>query len=121
MINYQDYPGTIPRRKKEPSPAQIKQWHKWMLTGTLAGMEARLWQLRADPMIPHGRLKSKLTNAWMSIHLAKKYLKETKMYLEFIPEQVTCPSCSWFGMSDDCKYNKCPNCGQRVILERKEI
>jgi hypothetical protein len=32
-------------------------------------------------------------------------------------EAVCCPSCGWFGMSDDCRYNNCPNCGHRVILE----
>lgn len=39
---------------------------------------------------------------------------------EFVPEPVTCPSCDWFGMSDDCRQNYCPDCGRRVILERKE-
>jgi rubredoxin len=38
---------------------------------------------------------------------------------EYIPEPVYCPSCGFFGMSDDCRYNECPNCGWRVRRERK--
>ncbi len=31
---------------------------------------------------------------------------------------VTCPSCDWTGMSDDCRYNECPWCGRRVVREK---
>lgn len=27
--------------------------------------------------------------------------------------------CGWFGMSDDCKYGRCPNCGDRVRREKE--
>jgi predicted Zn-ribbon and HTH transcriptional regulator len=30
---------------------------------------------------------------------------------------VCCPECGWFGMSDDCKYGRCPWCGGRVRKE----
>jgi len=29
-----------------------------------------------------------------------------------------CSWCGWFGMSDDCRQNCCPNCGERV---RKDV
>ena len=32
---------------------------------------------------------------------------------------MTCPACSWFGMRDDCKHNKCPACGARAEREKK--
>ena len=28
--------------------------------------------------------------------------------------------CGWFGMSDDCRRNECPNCGLRVTREFNE-
>jgi len=28
--------------------------------------------------------------------------------------------CGWFGMSDDCRYNRCPNCGGRIERDRTE-
>lgn len=28
--------------------------------------------------------------------------------------------CGWFGMSDDTRYMRCPNCGERVKREREE-
>ena len=76
--NYRDYPGTI---KKRPSPAQIKQRHKWMMTGTLEGMRMRLTQLLSDKMIPHGRFRSMLANAKMSVVLAQGSLKEIELRL----------------------------------------
>ena len=33
---------------------------------------------------------------------------------------VYCPSCGWFGMSDDVKHHECPNCGRRVIKEMEQ-
>ena len=78
MINYLDYPGTV---KKEPSLAQIKQRYKFMLTGTLAGMEARLVQLRKDPMIPPGKLRARLLKIMLSVRVAREYLKDTEMQL----------------------------------------
>jgi hypothetical protein len=39
-----------------------------------------------------------------------------KTFGEFIPESVRC-DCGWFGMSDNCRYNRCPNCGQRVTKD----
>ncbi len=32
---------------------------------------------------------------------------------------VVCPSCGWVGMSDTCKYGRCPWCGDRVKRERR--
>jgi len=37
---------------------------------------------------------------------------------EIIIEPVCCPTCGWFGMSDDCQHNLCPNCGVRVIIDK---
>ncbi len=37
---------------------------------------------------------------------------------EITVEAVTCPSCGFFGMSDDCHYNQCPNCGRRTVREK---
>ncbi len=31
---------------------------------------------------------------------------------------VVC-ECGWFGMNDDCKYGRCPDCGDRVKRERR--
>lgn len=36
------------------------------------------------------------------------------------PYAVSCPSCGWFGMSDDCRHNECPGCGRRVVKEKPE-
>lgn len=36
------------------------------------------------------------------------------------PYAVYCPSCCWFGMSDDVKHHICPNCGRRVIRDDQE-
>jgi endogenous inhibitor of DNA gyrase (YacG/DUF329 family) len=30
---------------------------------------------------------------------------------------VYCPNCDWFGMSDDIKYGRCPDCGDKVKRE----
>jgi len=38
---------------------------------------------------------------------------------EITVEPLTCPSCGWFGMSDDCRHNECPNCGQRVVKDKE--
>ena len=38
---------------------------------------------------------------------------------EITVEAVTCPSCGFFGMSDDCYYNYCPDCGRRVVRDKK--
>lgn len=27
--------------------------------------------------------------------------------------------CDWAGMSDDCKYGRCPDCGDRVRREKE--
>lgn len=35
------------------------------------------------------------------------------------PYAVHC-DCGWFGMSDDCRHNECPNCGRRVVRDRTE-
>lgn len=32
-----------------------------------------------------------------------------------------CCDCGWFGMSDDCHYMRCPNCGDRVRKEQSEV
>ena len=98
MINYRDYPGTIPtpksrkeltklaekmlfKVKKAPSPAQVKQRHKFMLTGTLASMESRLHQLYKDPMIPRGKLRARLLKTLLSVRVARTYLQDTEMQL----------------------------------------
>ena len=95
--NHRDYPGAdlppidhlslmkteqVKRRvNANPSPAQIKQRHKWMLTGTLTAMHSRLNQLLSDKMIPHGRFRSELCAVRMSIALAQKDLKEVELRL----------------------------------------
>jgi DNA-directed RNA polymerase subunit RPC12/RpoP len=30
---------------------------------------------------------------------------------------VKCPECGWFGMREDCQYERCPDCGERVQKE----
>lgn len=30
---------------------------------------------------------------------------------------VNCKCCGWFGMSDDCRYGRCPDCRERVTRE----
>jgi len=35
-----------------------------------------------------------------------------------LPFEARCPECGWFGMSDDCKYMRCPNCGGRVMQKK---
>lgn len=34
---------------------------------------------------------------------------------------VYCPQCEWFGMSDECRYNKCPDCGERVKRDKRKV
>lgn len=49
---------------------------------------------------------------------------ETQNVLRKIEEsvvyEVVCTGCNLEGMSDDCKYGRCPSCGERVKRKEKK-
>jgi len=63
--------------KTGPSIAQVKQRHKFMLTGTLASMESRLTQIIESSTIPRGKFRTSLVNARKSIIKAREELRKT--------------------------------------------
>lgn len=68
--------------KKQPSIAQIKQRHKFMLTGTLASMTSRLKQLLRDNMIIDKAFKSNIADTLYHLYLAQNRLKGIELYME---------------------------------------
>jgi len=65
--------------------------------------------------IAHKEREESWKREYRLINAAKLKAEERVKELEgHLPFEARCPECGWFGMSDDCRYMKCPNCEGRV-------
>jgi hypothetical protein len=67
--------------QKRPSAAQTRQRHKFMLLGTLAGMESRLRQLEADKSIPPGQCRKAISRAAREVSTAYRWMQSTQVIM----------------------------------------